>query len=84
MAAGFVSWFVFTPFAAESATGGLGVVIIIFAVFMLLIIAGPIAAGLISSISEAISGFKYVKKEDKKEPDDKDKIEESKKTKLND
>lgn len=84
LAAGFVSWFVFTPFAAESATGGLGVVIIIFAVFMLLIIAGPIAAGLISSISEAISGFKYVKKEDKKEPDDKDKIEESEKTKLND
>ena len=38
---------------------------------------------LVGTLSVLIT-FKYVKKEDKKEPDDKDKIEESKKTKLND
>ncbi len=75
IAAGFISWFVFMPFSTEAAVSGLGVAIIIFAAFILLIIAGPIAAGLISIISEAISGFKYVKKEDKKEPEDKDKTE---------
>ena len=76
LAAGFILWFVFTPFATESVNGEMGVAVIVFALFMIVIIAGPIAAGLVSLISESISGFKYVKKEDKKEPDDKDKIVE--------
>ncbi|MBQ1283844.1 MAG: hypothetical protein IIY18_02455, partial [Clostridia bacterium] len=66
LAAGFILWFIFTPFAAESVNGEMGVAVIVFALFMIVIIAGPIVAGLVSLISESISGFKYVKKEDKK------------------
>ena len=44
----------------------MGVAVIVFALFMIVIIAGPIVEGLVSLISESISGFKYVKKEDKK------------------
>ena len=66
LAAGFILWFIFTPFAAESVNGEMGVAVIVFALFMIVIIAGPIVAGLFSLINESISGFKYVKKEDKK------------------